>query len=179
MCFWTDKKTISTKNVMISIIGFVAILLLMSFTAGNSTVNFQNINILEYLILFLVGILASATMVIPGISGSLVLLLIGYYEPIVNTVKSLMTFNNMVSDLLILIPFSIGIIVGIILISKLINYLLNKYPVITYYAIYGIVFSSIACIIAPLDGFNLANTSLGIFLAIIGFIITYKLGKRK
>lgn len=173
----TEKKTICLKNILISIVSFAIVLCIMLIKGKSADVNLININVLGYIILFLVGMLASATMVIPGISGSLVLMLIGYYKPIVNTIKDITHFNNILSNMLILIPFGIGVIVGIVVISKIINYLLNKYPEKTYYSIYGIIIASIVCIILPLKGFNITNTIVGIILGLVGFIGTYMLGK--
>src|SRR5690625_992783 len=81
------------------------------------------------LILFLIGIIASATMIIPGISGSLVLMILGYYYQLL---QLLMTFfdnvlalnwSGMLENFILIAPVGIGIIVGIFLISKLIEFL--------------------------------------------------------
>ena len=94
---------------------------------SNSEVDLTNINASSLVILFLVGIIASATMVIPGISGSFVLMLLGFYEPIVNTIRSLTNFSLFSHNIIVLGIFGIGILIGIVLVSKLIEMLLKKY----------------------------------------------------
>lgn len=172
----TSKKTINGKNLFIGLICFALILIVMLSNGQATNVDLSKVAFGGYILLFLVGILASATMVIPGISGSLVLMLIGYYKPIVNTIKELTHFNDVIHNVLVLIPFGIGILFGIVLISKIIKYFLKKHPVETYYAIYGIILASILCIIIPLSGFTITNVLIGLVLCALGFLGAYKLG---
>ena len=84
-------------------------------------------------ILFILGVVASATMVIPGVSGSMMLMIFGYYYAIINTIKTfldnLRAFDlmGMKDGILLLAPFGIGVILGIFLIAKLITFLFEKY----------------------------------------------------
>ncbi len=84
-------------------------------------------------ILFILGIVASATMVIPGVSGSMMLMIFGYYYAIINTIKTfldnLRAFDlaGMKDGILLLAPFGIGVVLGIFLIAKLITFLFEKY----------------------------------------------------
>ncbi len=80
---------------------------------------------------------------------------------------------------MILFPFGIGIIIGIILISKLVNYLLKKYSSQTYFGIYGIIIASIVSIVIPLINEPISKLLIGGLLMIIGIIFTYKLGGEK
>ena len=99
-------------------------------------------------ILFILGIVASATMVIPGVSGSMMLMIFGYYYAIINTIKTfldnLRAFDlaGMKEGILLLAPFGIGVVLGIFLIAKLITFLFEKYGVQTFCAILGLVISS-------------------------------------
>ena len=108
--------------------------------------NLTNMNIGRYIALLVVGIVAAATMVIPGVSGSLVLMLLGYYYPILKVVKNLTKFQNLGSNILIAGVFGIGIIIGIIGISKLIEYLLSKFETKTYFGVIGFILASILAI---------------------------------
>ncbi len=84
------------------------------------------------------GVLAASCMIIPGVSGSFVMLLIGLYGTIISAVADL----NMV----VLIPFAIGALIGLLYCAKLIKWLLKKYEMPTYSAILGFVLGSILCI---------------------------------
>lgn len=165
-------------NSLILLISFVLVLELTFLGSGNNVVSLDNLDITGYILLILVGIIAAATMVIPGISGSFVLMLLGYYKPIIETVGDLTNFNNIVHNMLILIPFGIGVLIGIILISKIIEFLLKKYETKTYFAIIGIVLASIVLIIKPLFSlsFDFVQIIISIILGIVGYFVAYKLG---
>ncbi len=146
-------------------------------------VSFSNLSFVSYILLFLVGVIAAATMVIPGVSGSLVLMLLGYYYPIISVIKDLTSFNNLSSNLVILGIFGIGVLIGIILISKIIEYLFKKYEVKTYFGVLGFIVASIIAI--PLSTllnvkviFNIPQIMIGLILLLLGSKISYKLGEK-
>ncbi len=170
-----SKKT--SKNITAFLITFTLVMI-MTFISGENVASVANINPLTMIILFLVGVIAAATMVIPGVSGSFVLMLIGYYEPIIKTISNLTKFNLIGHNLMILIPFGLGVVIGIVLIAKLIEYLLKKYESLTYYAIIGFITSSIISLFISLSAykFNISSVVVGIILFIIGSLIGYKLG---
>ena len=121
-------------------------------------------------------------MVIPGISGSVVLMLLGYYRPILDTINAFFNSLRGTGDLLhnffILFAFGLGIIIGIIIIAKIVEYFLNKFETQTYYAIVGFVLGSIILIIKSLviHPITLPTIIYSTILGLIGFTITYKLG---
>ena len=143
---------------------------------SSASVNFDSLNALSIVKLFFVGVLASATMVVPGISGSFTLMLIGYYEPILEVINNLSSFNNVSHNLLILVPLAIGAIVGIMVIAKIINYLLNKYSENTYYVIIGFVLASVISILFEVFKCEL-NTVHLIVGTILLFVNTYLIYK--
>ncbi len=144
--------------------------------------NLNQIHFLGYFLLFLVGMVAAGTMVIPGVSGSLVLMLLGYYYPILKVVKSLTKFQNLGQNLLIALVFGCGVLVGIVLIAKLIEFLLSRFEVKTYFGVLGFIFASIIAIpIATMNSdvtivFNLFQLLLGVVMMVIGGVIGYRLG---
>ena len=141
-------------------------------------------NIIDYLLLFVVGVVASATMVIPGVSGSAVLMTIGYYKPILNIVKNLTDFSSLGSNLAILIPFGLGVLVGILLIAKVLEFLFKNFEVKTYYGVLGFIVASIIAIIYQnlvINAnfvFSFGSLIIGIILFILGFVVAYKLGDK-
>lgn len=154
----------------------VAIMAFMS--EGDFSVNLSNPSVLMYFLLFLVGVLAAATMVIPGVSGSFVLMLIGFYKPIVKIVSDLTNTSHIIHNLLILIPFGVGIIVGIIAVAKLIEFLFQKFETATYYAILGFVFASFIGLVKSIIGVDITIIQLliGIVLFFVASVIGYQLG---
>ena len=91
--------------MLILLITFGLVIGLSFVTPNADSISFAHMNFTKIVLVFLVGIVAAATMIIPGISGSLVLMLLGYYEPILGAIKELVTFTNVGNNLLVLIPF--------------------------------------------------------------------------
>lgn len=135
--------------------------------------------------LFLVGLVASATMVIPGVSGSMMLLLMGYYHPILeaitNFIKAVLTFDmdGILTGVGILMPFGIGVVAGIFAIAKLIEIIFQKFPLYAYWAIIGLIVSSPVAIL--LVGEMGAVTLVSVLTAAVtfaaGFAVALKLGE--
>ena len=176
-----SKITIS--NIIIFLLTFGLIILLLFLNSENE-VSFSNMNFMNILLLFVVGVVASATMVIPGVSGSAVLMTLGYYKPILDIIKNLTDFSNLGHNMLVLIPFGIGVIVGILLIAKVLEFLFKNFEVKTYYGVLGFIFSSIFAIIYQnliindLFVFSIPSLLIGIVVFALGFGIAYKLGDK-
>lgn len=123
---------------------------------------------------FLAGAVSSATMIIPGVSGSFVLLLIGMYSTFIRSVRDL----NL-AILAVLVP---GFIVGIVAVSKGINFLLKRYHGATYWAIIGLVLGSVPAIWPRTEGGawsvpgSAAEIATGVAALIAGFLLAYFLG---
>ena len=168
------------SNILIFLITFSIVTAFGFMGTGDITVNLSKLDFLSYISLFLVGMIAAATMIIPGISGSFMLMLLGYYKPIIDTISELTSFNNIVQNLMILIPFGIGILVGIVLVAKIIEVLLQKFPIKTYYGIIGFVIASIITIFMPLTNasYSIPSVIIGMILLLVGGIIAYKLGDK-
>lgn len=169
----------SVPNLSVFFITFSFVALFSFLKTGDAMVHFNHMNLGGYLMLFIVGVIAAATMVIPGISGSFVLMLLGYYEPIINTIRALTKFESIMSNVFILLPFGIGVIIGIVVIAKVIEYLLEKQPVKTYFGIIGFVLASLISILLPLFdlSFDVIQVLIGLVLLFIGSGISYKLGE--
>ena len=121
-------EKLNFRNIFFVLISIMATLLLSSF----STVEINNIGLLY--ILFC-GIIASSAMILPGISGSLILVILGVYTFLINAL------NNM--DILIIIAFILGAIIGLLGFSRVLKYLFNNYRNITYSIMLGLVIGSI------------------------------------
>ena len=107
-----------------------------------------NNGVLSALLALLLGFIAAGTMIVPGISGSMVMLVLGYYYSVMTHLKSFvvclftLNFSAMGGHLLVLVPFGIGIILGLLIVSKAIRWLLDKHPTPTYYGIIALMLAS-------------------------------------
>lgn len=134
--------------------------------------------------LFVVGIIASATMVIPGVSGSMMLLLMGYYNPIVAAIKNFVTalaafdIDGILQGCGILVPMGLGIVVGVILIAKMIEFIFEKFPLQAYWAIIGLIVASPFAIflLGDVGTITVAGVLVSVITFGVGFVIAMKLG---
>ncbi len=143
--------------------------------------NFRNI-----LYLFIIGIIMSGSLVIPGISGTVLLFLLGVYGLVMNSVASIKDIfllplassemiNAFLDKMFILIPLGLGLVVGALLFSQLMEYLIKKYYSITYYAIIGFVIGSIPELL-PDFAFNRTGI-ISIILFIIALLTSLQLNR--
>lgn len=153
--------------------------------AGGSYVQLEA-NVTGMLLLFLVGVVASATMVIPGVSGSMMLLLLGYYNPILDTIKAFFVavlgfdFPALFSAVLILTPFGVGVLVGMVVIAKIIEIVFERFPTYAYWAIIGLLFGSPIAIlmVGTFHEINLVSIVTGAMALLCGLFISNKLGEK-
>lgn len=175
------SEKLKLKYIFAFLIPFVLVISMSLISDNGFTLSFSNMNFISYVSLFLVGVLAAASMIIPGLSGSFILILFGYYEPIMNSIKEFTSFYNLSSNLIILSIFGIGVLFGLFTIIKLIEYLLNKYKTITYCAILGFVTSSVIAIIITNFASGMIYTPMhiasSVILFVLGIIISLKLGE--
>jgi len=174
---------IDLKNIICFIIGF-GIILAMAFLGETQNSNvFPSTNLF---IILLVGIIASATMIIPGVSGSMVLALMGFYMPILNTINTLvekllsLDISNSWNEIFILTFFGIGVIIGVIVLARIIEIMFNKFKIPTFYVIIGIIMASPIALLG-----NLSFTSIDFIGALmmsiciaIGFVCSMFLGEK-
>ena len=148
--------------------------------AANLAFNFANV-----IKLFAIGVIAAATMVIPGVSGSMVLLLLGYYNPILSAIngfiRAAVSFDMpaILTGVGILAPFGIGVVIGVFAIAKLIEIIFEKFPLYAYWGIIGLIIASPFAILAmgTFPAITAMTIVTGIVALGIGFVIALKLGE--
>ena len=150
------------------------IIMIMTFASvKDNNISLSVINIGTIIGLFISGVISATTMILPGISGSFMLMLFGYYTPIVNTISDLSKLNNILHNLIILGFLGMGILVGIFASAKAIEALLKKYEIKTYYGILGFVVASIISIFITSisNTINAIQIIVGIIFMILGIIL--------
>lgn len=140
-------ENIGWQGILVFVLFFALVVVLKVIEKETSTE--IQLSVLEIIKLFLLGAIASATMVIPGVSGSMMLKTLGYYEPIVTgAIPALMKgvtsgdWAMVGHNVGVLLPFGLGIVFGIFAIAKLIEFLMKKWKGRTYCAILGMVAAS-------------------------------------
>lgn len=184
---WKKVKgnSIKLSHIIPFILFFALVIGMAAMGESEGTAADLSLSFLSVVKLFLVGIIAAATMVIPGVSGSMMLLVLGYYNPIVATIKefveALVSFN--IPELLrccgILIPMGIGIVVGVFAIAKVIEIIFAKFPLQAYWAIIGLIVASPFAIlmVSELGVISVVSVLTAIVTFVIGFVVAMKLGE--
>lgn len=169
----------SKTNYLIFFVIFFFVISLNFLKTGLIEISFTNMGIIDYLLLLVMGFIASSAMVIPGISGSFILMVLGYYDKIIYTISTITDFSKLGSNLLILVPFGIGVIIGIVFMAKLITNLIKKYETKTYFAIMGFVLSSVVVLLLQLTDFKFTfiNVATSLFALCWGYMLARAIDK--
>ena len=175
-------KSIKGNSIRIGYLITGLLFFLNGKEGANADLSFGFLNVIK---LFLVGLVASATMVIPGVSGSMMLLLMGYYHPILESIQRFITafFSFQIADMfaecLILVPFGIGVVIGICAIAKIIEIIFEKYRLYAYWGILGLVLSSPVAIlvVGGMPTITPIGCVTGIIALVGGFAVAVKLGE--
>lgn len=161
------KKDINMKKK----INVLIIILIIIFSIILSKIENISYNKYDFVTILIMGIIEALTMIIPGISGTAILMCLGYYNLIIES------FSNF--NIIVLFPFGIGLIIGVITITKIINFLFNNYKEKTYVVIYGFSLSSILFMFLMTfkNNYALSEIIISLGLMILGYNITKTIEK--
>lgn len=121
--------------------------------------------------LFIGGLLGAVAMIIPGISGSLIMLILNVYTVIIAAISGLLTKGTFIHSALLLLPAGLGIITGLFAGAKLISILIEKVPQYTYAVILGLIIGSVL-VMLPHDLRNVNIVFCIIFMG-LGFCLAF------
>ena len=145
-------KPVKPSYIIILIVAFLITIGLgvgSVISKSDVSIHFTNPEPWFYVVLIPVGLIASIALVIPGISGGMMLILVGFYKPLINstvdTAKACLAgdWSNFGIQMAILGCFGVGVIIGFFLVSKLMSFLLGEFHDATFYGILGFVLGSI------------------------------------
>lgn len=176
---------IKVSYILAFLLFFVLVVGCASLEGNSGTaaeISFSFINVFK---LLGIGVIASATMVIPGVSGSMVLMILGYYEPVLGMVNQFVDhlkefdLQGLIGDCGVLIPFGIGVVVGIFVIAKLIEIVFEKWPLLAYWAIIGLIVASPVAILMMNEFGTLQIMTIltGVVALAAGVLVSLKLGE--
>ena len=171
----------------------ILLIVVLSGIKGMSVANpaevIATIGLPQMLFLVLAGILAAAALVVPGISGSFVLLLIGIYPLATYSISSLRFLisepgTELLTDIIkVLLPLGIGIIIGGLSMCRLIERLLERHYTTAYSIIFGLLTGSIYALlkeqIVTQSGAEPRTIVIAIITCVAGSILSYNLGKKR
>ena len=174
-----------TIGKLIPFLIFFALVIVMALLGeGDSASADVSLSFLNVVKLFGAGIVAAATMVVPGVSGSMMLMLLGYYDVILATINDCidglvaLDIPMLMGAVGVLIPFGIGVVAGIFVIAKIIEIIFKKAEIHAYYAIIGLIVASPVAILIQTDWSSVSILTLlvsaGTFL--LGWFTASRLG---
>lgn len=167
-----EKEHLELSKVIYTILGFVAVVILVIFQNSELiTLSSDNLNIASYIYIFIVGAVAISAMLLPGVSGSAVMMIFGIYFLIIDSIHSFLTLDF--SVLPILMALGLGILAGAIGAVKTISHLFETKRGQMVHTIIGLLIGSIVAIIyGPLsvEGQELTALSFDTF-SILFFVI--------
>lgn len=173
-------KKPTALNIILLVFGFVLAGIIGVFSVIfklNNTINslFVERPWYLYLIIFVVGVFGSSGLIVPGFSGSMLLMVIGFYEPILNLVD----FSNFWPNLLLGFVFALGVLVGFIILSKIMNKLITNHRISTLYVVFGFIAGSLVSIFVNSkmfeyfdEGLKLLDCILGPILLVVGLTLS-------
>ncbi|MCQ2505808.1 MAG: DUF368 domain-containing protein [Lachnospiraceae bacterium] len=189
-------KKIGFSEIFFFILGIALIttLQVLSWVTGNERSLDPSLS--SALVALFLGVVGAATMVIPGVSGSMILMILGYYNILIanlvpSFIKHLIAFGsnayfyNIMLDFTVIGPFAIGMFAGLFLVSKLISKLLEVKRQPTYAFILGLVISSPIAVfsskeIAPaLSSIGVWDIIFGVIMLAVGFVAALFLSKEE
>ncbi|QYE97629.1 DUF368 domain-containing protein [Paraclostridium sordellii] len=185
----SEKKNLleNKKGIIFLIIGAIIVFTMTYFnpisgSSNNFVIKLNSLNIGFIVYIFLTGMIAISAMVLPGISGSTILLIFGLYAPILGSIKQVLKLNF--EYLPIIIIFICGILVGILISVRIVRYMLKKFRTETMYCIIGLMIGSIYSVIMGPTSLEIPKSPISmdtfnIIFFIIGCILVPYLEKIK
>lgn len=174
------EKKPSISNILQMVIGFIfagiigVFSVIFDFYSAISTLFIERPWYL-YLIIFVVGIFGSTGLIVPGFSGSMLLMVIGFYQPILDLVD----FSNFWPNISLGFVFALGVLVGFIIFSKIMNRLITNHKRSTLFVVIGFIVGSLLSIFVNSqmfayfkNGFWLLDYILGPILLIVGLTLS-------
>lgn len=179
------REKITGVRILVCLLFFslVSVLPLLNISGKEAVMDFSFLTGAK---MFGIGIVSAATMVVPGVSGSMILLILGYYQPLLDEITGcingllLMDGDRILRGIILLGPAVIGVAVGIIVIAKLVEYLLGHHKITSYWAILGLILASPIGIFLEMEtpSWDILPVLTGILALGLGLFVTNRLGEK-
>ncbi|HEY4552839.1 MAG TPA: DUF368 domain-containing protein, partial [Bacillaceae bacterium] len=163
------KRNFTAKHIVMLVLALILVASMAFLDSGRSADPIASLTFASAIGLFLAGWLASMAMLLPGISGSFILLLIGVYPTAIEALSEL--------NLPIIAVIGAGVILGFIISSKAIKYLLSHFPHMTYAAILGLIIGSLFVVFPGIEVVS-GQWLISMLTFIIGFLVAFLFGSK-
>lgn len=180
----SDAKPTSLNYVVCAIGAIVMVLLVVPTLMGDSasSISLVDMSATDIVLLFIIGVALAVSKIVPGLSGAAILLAIGLYTPLMDLVGGL-DMSIIMDRISAIAVIGVGIIVGVLGLSKIIDWFLANHRRSTYYCILGMTLGSVVAVViqalyemsgTEVDAMMIVGIVVGI---IVGLIIGYAISK--
>ncbi len=178
----TDSASVETNSitagrivslVVCAIAGFALIMLFYYLEKNFDETSVENMILPDWTVklairIFIAGFIGAVAMIIPGISGSLLMLMMGVYTIIITAIPALFDPSTFTKSLFLLLPNGVGVLIGLLCGAKAISLLFKKLPHQTYAVIFGLICGSIFVVFPGWAGFAGMTGCVSAVLCIAG-----------
>lgn len=165
----TKSKKIPVSSIICCAISLAIMILMVIFKSEKpETAEITGFSLYNAIVMFVGLAIAAIAMIIPGISGSFIMLALGIYSTVIGAIDS---FN-----IYLLIPGALGAIAGLLCGAKLVRILMSKIPSQTYGIIFGLILGSVF-VIFPTAGYSPLIVLTSIVCAAAGFLVSFLFSK--
>ena len=176
---YIKKTKLKKSNILVVILLLIIIGILITLINPSKYQHSLEYNLSNFIKLIGVGIIDAFSCIVPGISGTALLISIGYYNLILQTFSNIINVAEIKNTFFVMTPFLIGFLIGITITSKILNYMFKKNKQLMNFLILILIISTTLTLIKNTitQPFSLLELILGIILFIVGYIISTKLDK--
>ena len=169
-------KKVKFIHILILTLSFSTVFLIFLVNGQHFFVETSN-ELINFLLFFIIGFIDALTMIIPGISGTAVMMILGCYNLLLNFLSSLTSVAAIFTNIFKVIPYLLGIVLCVIILSKVMTYLFDKKKEYMYCGILGFTLSSVLSLFFETfkNNYSILETIVALVLLVVGYNIARKL----
>lgn len=140
-----DDSRPTSWNVAACAVGFLVMVAFLFIGSSDSDVSLIDLDAVDLVLLFVVGVVIALSKIVPGLSGAAILLAIGLYTPLMDLVGGL-DMSVIAERAVAVVPILLGIVIGAIGLAKVVNHFMTNNRRSTYYCILGMTAGSVVTV---------------------------------
>lgn len=177
LCDGRGEEGISKWNVAACVAGLIVMVAFLFLGSTDSDISLAELDIVDIILLFIVGVLIALSKIVPGLSGAAILLAIGLYTPLMDLVGS-MDMSVLMERIAALVPIGLGLIAGVLGLSRIVDYFFRTHRKSAYWCIMGITVGSVVTVVVQaLQGMESGMVPATIVCIVAGLVFGYILSR--
>lgn len=171
----------SKRNIWVFLAGMIVVVIFSLLNFNIINIDYREINIITFIVIMINGLVSSMAMILPGLSGALMLVVLGLYFPLLqaieNIIFNLCSLNFVINDYILVGCFMISFLVGLIISSKAIKKLIVKFPSFMTNLVNGMIIGSLVNLLLqlPFNNVSIMQIIVGLIVILMIIIIPIKI----